>query len=47
MGCKSIKVEKEQVSYMKKKIIVAVVVVVVILAAIAIISVLAQTPALI
>ena len=41
------RVEKEQVSYMKKKIIVAVVVVVVILAAIAIISVLAQTPALI
>lgn len=47
MGCKIIKVEKEQVSYMKKKIIVAVVVVVLILAAIAIISVLAQTPALI
>lgn len=41
------RVRKSRYHIMKKKIIVAVVVVVVILAAIAIISVLAQTPALI
>lgn len=47
MGCKNIKgLERAGIIY-EKKIIVAVVVVIVILAAIAIISVLAQTPALI